>query len=238
MLCSCRRTFEAQGTISLDGFLRPEAVKTCTGQVAPPMENASFHHRQEHNIYFTKEEPDLSAGHGALARQTTANHTLTCDQLAGTAIRRVYEWPPLCRFLAAVLGKDRLYPMADPLARLNIMGYGDGQGIGWHFDRARFTVTLLLQAPDAGGQFEYRRDLRSANDPNYEGVARLLAGNDPAVGTLPLAPGTLNLFAGKYAAHRVTPIIGKRKRLIAVLSFMEQPDVVFGAACTILAPAS
>ena len=169
-------------------------------------------------------------GMNALALQTTANHTLTCDQLAGTAIRQVYEWPPLCRFLAAVLGKDRLYPMADPLARLNIMGYGDGEGIGWHFDRARFTVTLLLQAPEGGGQFEYRRDLRSADDPNYEGVARLLSGKDSAVGTLPLAPGTLNLFAGKLAAHRVTPIEGARMRMIAVLSFMEQPDVMFGAA--------
>ena len=118
--------------------------------------------------------------------------------------------------------------MADPLARLNIMGYGDGEGIGWHFDRARFTVTLLLQAPEGGGQFEYRRDLRSEDDPNYEGVARLLAGQDPAVGRLPLAPGTLNLFAGKLAAHRVTPIEGATMRMIAVLSFMEQPDVIFG----------
>lgn len=31
-----------------------------------------------------------------------------------------------------------------------------------------------MQAPEAGGAFEYDRDLRSDRDPNYEGVADLL----------------------------------------------------------------
>jgi hypothetical protein len=119
--------------------------------------------------------------------------------------------------------------MADPLACLNVMGYGADDGIGWHFDRAEFTVTLLLQTPEAGGVFEYRRNLRSAEEPNYEGVARLLAGEDPEVRALSVRPGTLNVFAGYRSPHRVTPVSGDRMRLIAVLSFMEQPDVRFSA---------
>jgi hypothetical protein len=43
--------------------------------------------------------------------------------------------------------------MADPLARLNAMAYGEGQGLNWHFDRAEFTTTLLLQAP--AGEYPY-----------------------------------------------------------------------------------
>jgi hypothetical protein len=109
------------------------------------------------------------------------------------------------------------------------MGYGADDGIGWHFDRAEFTVTLLLQAPEAGGVFEYRRNLRTAAEPNYDGVAHLLAGEDPEVRALAVRPGTLNVFAGYRSPHRVTPVSGDRMRLIAVLSFMEQPEVRFSA---------
>ena len=64
-------------------------------------------------------------------------------------------------FLAEVMGKPQLHTMADPLARANVMAYRAGDALNWHFDRSEFTTTLLLQAPDAGGDFQYRRDLRS-----------------------------------------------------------------------------
>jgi|LakMenEpi03Aug12_release.lakeMendotaPanAssembly.Ray.scaffolds.fasta_scaffold4317074_1 hypothetical protein len=34
-----------------------------------------------------------------------------------------------------------------------------------------------------GGELAYRTNLRSADDPNYDGVATLLRGEDPLVGT-------------------------------------------------------
>jgi hypothetical protein len=228
-LAACRQAFEATGSLSLPGFLAPEAVAAAAGELAPRMAEA-HHHSQRHNIYFSKQDPDLPPGHGALARVTTSNLTLACDKLGGTVIRRVYEWPPLCAFLAALLRKPRLYPMADALARLNVMGYRAGDGLNWHFDRAHFSVTLLLQAPRGGGAFEYRPNLRTGSDPNYDGVARLLAGADAEIRTLSLAPGTLNVFAGRYAAHRITPVEGGRMRLVAVMSFTEEPGVVFCAA--------
>ena len=123
--------------------------------------------------------------------------------------------------------KPRLFPMADPLGRLNVMAYREGERLNWHFDRAEFTITVLLQAPLKGGDFQYRSGLRSDADPNYEGVARLLAGEDDHVKTLPLAPGTLNVFKGKNTAHRVTPVEGDRARIIAVFSYYETPDVTF-----------
>ena len=134
---------------------------------------------------------------------------------------------PLIDFLATAMDKPRLYPMADPLARINVMAYRTGEALNWHFDRAEFTTTLLLQAPVAGGRFEYRRGLRSAADPNYEGVGRLLAGEDRDVRILALAPGTLNVFKGRNTAHRVSPVEGERPRVIAVFSYYETPDVSF-----------
>ena len=126
--------------------------------------------------------------------------------------------------------KPRLYQMADPLARINVMAYRAGDALNWHFDRSEFTTTLVLQAPVSGGGFEYRSELRSDSDPNYEGVGRLLAGEDQDVRTLALAPGTLNVFKGKNTAHRVTPVRGEQARIVAVFSYYETPDVTFSDA--------
>ena len=72
-----------------------------------------------------------------------------------------------------------------------------------------------------------RSGLRSDTDPNYEGVGRLLAGEDQDVRILALAPGTLNVFKGRNTAHRVSPVEGERPRIIAVFSYYETPDVAF-----------
>ena len=81
----------------------------------------------------------------------------------------------------------------------------------------------------AGGEFEYRTDLRSDTDPNYDGVARLLLGADPKARKLDLSPGMLNVFRGRNTAHRVTATRGPRERIIAVLSYFEKPGVSFTA---------
>jgi hypothetical protein len=141
----------------------------------------------------------------------------------------LYEWPEFARFLAATMGKPALYTMDDPLARVNTMAYGPGEALNWHFDRSEFTTTLLLQAPEAGGDFEYRSDLRSEGDPNYDAVARLIQGLDPEVRRLTLRPGTLNVFRGRNTAHRVTPVAGARNRIISVFSFYDRPGVRFTA---------
>ena len=80
----------------------------------------------------------LEAGHPALRRFTTVNRTICGDQIPASTIERVYEWQPLIDFLAAAMDKPQLYPMADPLGRLNVMAYREGERLNWHFDRAEF----------------------------------------------------------------------------------------------------
>ena len=82
----------------------------------------------------------------------------------------------------------------------------------------------------AGGEFEYRSNLRSDTAPNYDGVAQLLAATDPAIRINPLAAGTLNVFAGKNTLHRVSTVRGERSRLVAVFSYYDRPDVAFSDA--------
>ena len=88
----------------------------------------------------------------------------------------------------------------------------------------------MLEAPRSGGDFQYRGALRSESDPNYEGVTRLLAGEDEHVQTLGLEPGTLNVFKGKNTAYRVTPVAGDRARIVAVFFYYETPGYEFSDA--------
>ena len=227
LVSRCRDELRETGMFSLERLIRSEALQACVAEVEPLFDATSFTHARDHNIYFDDEIEGLEADHPALSRLRTVNRTICGDQIPVSRIGRIYEWQPLIDFLAAAMEKTRLYPMADPLGRLNVMNYRAGERLNWHFDRAEFTITVLLQAPLRGGDFQYRSGLRSEADPNYEGVARLLTGDDDRVKTLPLAPGTLNVFKGKNTAHRVTPVEGERDRIIAVFSYYETPDVTF-----------
>ena len=107
------------------------------------------------------------------------------------------------------------------------MAYHDGQGLNWHFDRSEFTTTLLLQAPESGSRFLYRTDLRSADDPNYAAVEKLVRGEDTDVQALELDAGTLNVFRGVNTPHCVTPAKGARARVVTVLTYFETPGAMF-----------
>ena len=129
-------------------------------------------------------------------------------------------------FLASVLNEEKLYEYADPMSSINVHYASDGEELGWHFDNSSFAITLLLQAPEAGGSFEYIKDFRDSEvgEMNFEGVGSLLDGSTkPDV--LKVEPGTLVLFRGKNSIHRVTPTIGRRTRMLVVLAYNTKPGV-------------
>lgn len=225
----CQADWACDGMFSLTAFLHPAVAQKAADELAAAMESESFTHSRRHNIYFKKSIPELPANHPALREYDTTNHTLCADQLRNSPITEVYEWAPLRNFLAATMKMPALYLMDDPLARVNVMSYGKGETLNWHFDRSQFTTTLLLQAPTNGGEFEYRYNLRDDTNPNYNGVAKLLAGDDPDTKSLKLTAGTLNVFQGKNTPHRVTPVGEGRKRVISVFSFYQQTGVRFSA---------
>ncbi len=227
LVAQCKAALARDGMFNLEGLVDPRIAEQSAIDLAPLFRDHSFVHQREHNIYFAKSLPALPDDHPALMRFNTSNNTLCADQLQGTPMDLLYRWPQFATFLAATMAKPQLHIMADPLAALNAMSYQEGQLLNWHFDRSEFTTTMLLQAPEQGGEFVYRTDLRSDDNPNYEGVAKLLRDEDPAVRSLNLTPGTLNVFRGKNTPHKVAPVKGNRNRVVAVFSFFEQPDVRF-----------
>ena len=223
----CRRSLANGGMFNLPGFVRQSCLDSCIQLLQPDMASRSFHHKRDHNIYFQDEIDGVDKDHPSMTRFSTSNRTLCADQLTDNPLTLIYEWQPLIDFLAAVMGMKTLHVMKDPLARLNVMAYSEGDALNWHFDRSEFTITLLLQRPDAGGIFEYRTGLRTTDDPNYEGVAALLLDIDPQKRAINPEPGTLNVFLGANTPHRVTKVEGSKERLVAVFSYYDTPNVVF-----------
>jgi hypothetical protein len=141
-------------------------------------------------------------------------------------IRRLYEWPELTKFVAAILDRDEIFPYADPLGALNLAVMGDGDQLQWHFDQTEFVVSLAMQDADLGGDFEVSPRIRSGEDEHYENVARVLAGERDTVVTLPMTPGTLLVFAGRSSLHRVSPIGGATPRLVGLFGYDTEPGTM------------
>ena len=214
------------GMHNLAGFLRPEHAQSAADPLKPKIASNSFTHSRQHNIYFEKELEGIPVDHPILTEFQTTNHTLCADQLAESIVIKIYQWQPLVAFLALTTGKKKLFMIDDPLAKINFMAYHSDETLNWHFDRFEFTTTLLLQAPESGGDFEYRTNLQTGNDPNYDGVAKPLRGEDPKLKSITPTPGTLKVFRGINTPHRVTEILWDRDCIITVYSFYDRPGVV------------
>jgi predicted 2-oxoglutarate/Fe(II)-dependent dioxygenase YbiX len=112
------------------------------------------------------------------------------------------------------------------LSSINLHYANEGQELGWHFDNSSFAITLLVQSPKGGGEFEYVTNLRNASqgDMNYDGVNQVLAGKVNSK-KLAVSAGDLVLFRGRDALHRVTPTQGDRTRMLVVLAYNSEPNV-------------
>ena len=157
----------------------------------------SHEHRRWHNIYFKPHVPDLAPDHPALRKVETISHTVCADQIADSVVLSIYQYEPLIRFLAATMDKPRLHAMQDPLARANVMSNRDGEALNWHFDRSEFTTTLLLQAPEQGGDFDIpHRSARRRPQPT-KGSPGCSTAAIRSPKFMRVKPGTLNVFRGK-----------------------------------------
>lgn len=219
-----RRRFAETGLALLPRLLRPEALALLADE-ANRMARDAYFCRDSHNAYLTPDDESLPEAHPARRREETYVGSVAYDRIPeGSALRRLYLWDPLMDFIGAILGKPRLYRFADPLGACSINVFRDGGAHGWHFDEAEFTVTLMLQAPEFGGAFEYVPQIRGRPD-ELAIVEQVLDGAREPVVELPFTPGTLLIFGGQDTLHRVTRVAGPRPRLVPVLCYSEVADL-------------
>jgi hypothetical protein len=223
-LTVCRAELAETGACNLEAFVRNDAAEAMADE-AMALIPLAYEKNTRRNAYFTKEDPSLPPDHPLRAFFPLKMSQLANDAIPKTAaIQRLYEWDPLTDFIRLVLGLDALYRIADPFLALNLTYLKAGDLQPWHYDHNEFTVTLLLQEAVAGGAFEYAPRLRTAEDENFAAVKRLFAGRYRDVRALPRRPGTLTIFKGRNAMHRVTAVQGERWRISALLSYDSLPN--------------
>lgn len=225
LVARCQEQLAAEGACTLAGFILPAAVAEMV-RLAGELDAKAWTSDQTHTVYFEEVDTQVAADHPRARTVRSAKHGIAYDYIPRDApLRRLYESDDLSRFIALVLGKPVLYRSADPLDALQITTFRPGDELGWHFDRSEFSVTVMYQQAESGGDFVYAPALRTDEDPNYEGVQRVLDGDPAGLRVLPSAPGTLAFFHGHNALHWVTPIGGTRPRINSVLTYGEVPDM-------------
>lgn len=223
---TAKQRLDDEGVLTLEGFLQPETLAALIEEAEAGAPGAFFT-TSTHNVYLTPPDKSLPEDH-IFNRQVISTKGCICDDQVGadSPLRAIYESPVFKDFLCAVLGEDALHPYADPLSSINIHYAPHGKELGWHFDNSEFAITLLLQKPTGGGTYEYIKDLRDAEagEMNFEGVEAALDGRMTPT-ALDIQPGTLVLFRGRNALHRVTPSEGDVTRYLVVLAYNGEPGV-------------
>ena len=222
----CRTKISENGVLTLPNFLNEQIIKYLVEE-GSDAQNMAFFSNSTHNVYLTKNNLELDDDHIFNRQVVSSKGCITDDQIPQISpLKTLYNSEIFREFLASVLGEKKLYEYADGLSSINVHYASEGEELGWHFDNSSFAITLLLQAPEAGGSFEYIKDLRDAEagEMNFEGVKSLLDGiTKPEV--LKVDPGTLVLFRGKNSIHRVTPTRGNKTRMLVVLAYNTSPGI-------------
>ena len=223
---NCRAQLDTHGVLLLPDFLHHSAMKTIANEGELNREKA-FYTVSDHNVYLMPNDEAFTNDHPRNRSVSSSKGCITTDQIPDDSpLRTLYANDDFKSFLVSVLDEQALYEYADPLSSINLHYASDGQELGWHFDNSSFAITLLIQQPEAGGTFEFVKDLRdtSTDDMNYDEVADVLDGKK-AVDTLSMRPGCLVLFRGRNSLHRVTPTIGDTTRMLVVLAYNTEPYV-------------
>ncbi|MBO9452874.1 hypothetical protein J7426_21605 [Tropicibacter sp. R16_0] len=234
MIQDLRRELDTDGCAVLPGFVHDEGIAALVKEADRVAPNA---HRSfgRTNAYFSQDDPKLRRTHPIRQFFERSNAFVPADNFpAKGPLRRIYEYPGFMPFIRAALNEpeDRFFRYDDPLADVIINVVEEGQGFPWHFDTNNFTVTLAIQNGETGGQFEYVPGLRTGEDENFEGVARVLDGDMRNVRQLELQPGDLQIFKGRYSLHRVAAVKGERTRYVGIFSFVETEGMCGGVERT------
>ena len=226
LVARCRAQLAACGACELPGFVTAAATARMVEE-SESLLPLGHYAAGPATVYLELPDGSLPEGHPRRALGHAGVSAIAYDRIpADHALRRLYEWDPLVDFVAAAIGKQRLYRYADPFGALNVAAMKAGDQLFWHFDQTDFVVSIALRGARAGGDFEYTPLIRSRDDERYDAVRAVLEGDRGPVRRIPMTPGTLLLFEGRYSMHRVTPIEGDVARLVALLAYDTKPDTV------------
>lgn len=222
-----RRELEAQQYCVMPGFITQTALSAVLDEV-DGVKGAAYRNRSRRNCYLYRQgDAALPADHPKniffdASYSMIGNHLLP----ATSSLKGLYNWPAMIAFVADVVGARALYPNEDKYQPVNVNCYSEGDQSTWHFNSSNaFTLTLMLQAADAGGEFQIVPNTRTESDPRFDDLSKVLRGDRSRVVTVPREPRAMVIFRGCNSVHRVTPVIGTTQRLMAIFVYENEPGV-------------
>ena len=219
-----RNRYQRDGLCLLPGFIRADALEMLAREADDYLGDA-WYCDNTHNAYLATDNDARTNCDVESRMEQTFVGSVPYDRIPQQSLlRMVYDWDPLRDFIGQALDKDAFYRFEDPFGACSVNVFNDGGVHGWHFDESEFTVTLMLQAPENGGEFEYVPAIRGLQEER-DIVRAVLDGDRERVVTLPFTPGTLLIFGGQKTLHRVTRVHGPRPRLVPVLCYSEAPGM-------------
>jgi hypothetical protein len=226
LVADVQKDVRSVGCAVIKQFVKPEAIPALVAE-GDRVSHLGHRNFNRTNPYFTQLPADLPDTHPLRRFYDRSNAFVPADNFGeDSIIRAMYEWSSFAPFIQEVLEEPSFYRYADPLADVVINLAEEGNGFPWHFDTNNYTVTLAIQNAEHGGEFEFSPNLRTSTDENYDGVGRVLDGDQSLIHSLHLEPGDLQIFKGRYSLHRVTPLSGPTMRYVAIFSFTEMEVVV------------
>lgn len=217
---ACRERFDQTGVFAMPAFLSRHAMELLLEE-AHANEGEAYFKTERHTVYLDPQDPEFDPSHARNRLVTSSKGCITDDQVPrDSVLRSLYNSSVFREFLCTVLGEEKLHEYADPLSSINIHYAKTGQELGWHFDNSSFSITLMIQPPETGGQFEYVTSIRNADqgEMSFNAVDDILDGRTK-VETLSMDAGALVFFRGRNSLHRVAPNEGERTRMLAVLAY-------------------
>ncbi len=190
----CKGILDAHGVLVLPEFLRHDIIKAIR-QEGLDQQQLAYYTAGNHNIYLEPADPTFGDDHPRNREVSSSKGCITTDQIPQQSyLHQLYDNYTFRDFLCDVLGEQQLYEYSDPLSSVNLHYASEGQELGWHYDNSSFAITLMIQAPKAGGVFEYVKDVRDAdnNEMNYTFSGEVLDGTT-ACETLTMDAGTRHI---------------------------------------------
>ena len=226
LVARARADLASHQCCSIPNLLNPEAQAEMVRE-ALSLQSAANHNNSLRNCYLHRQiDPELPPDHPRNLQDRSSVRMVAYDQIAGDSLLKAFYHSDAVRTLVAdIVQEGELFDNEDPYQPANYVCYQDGDESSWHFDSDNsFTMTLMIQAAQEGGDFQMSPNAREDDDENYDHVRELLNGNrDDTIRTISREPGALCIFRGCNSLHRVTPVSGDVLRIMGVFVYEFSP---------------
>src|ERR1700722_20262499 len=191
----CKAQLKESSFASLPGFLHTGVAEAMTSEVLDAIPRA-YRREQSFSAYDEATLEQYPADHVRRRKHESRQFVVATDVLSKAGrLRTLYRDETLTQRIAQMLNEPALFQLADPVMACTSTVLYEGDTHGWHFDLNDFVVSILLQAPEAGGTFDFAPNIRADGGENYPAVAAAIDGRSEGVRSIKVEAGTMLRFS-------------------------------------------